>query len=166
MSVQRWVDVLRQDLTYAWRNLRRTPAFTAVAVTSLALAIGANTAVFGLAHSMLFALLPLPHADRLVMLQRSAARGLGSGFSAQEFRALHDAHGITLTRWFSTTSTPIETAGTFDYATPDLVDGSYFDVLGIRALRGRLITDDDVRTHAPVVAIPKAPGLPQHGTAH
>ena len=62
------MPILIDDLRLAARRLRRSPGFTAVAVISLALAIGANTAVFGLVDAELFAGLPLPGADRIVRL--------------------------------------------------------------------------------------------------
>src|SRR5438477_11559422 len=62
------IDVLRQDLRYGSRSLRRNPVFTTVAVGSIALGVGATTAVFGLIHSTLLARLPVPHPEQLVRL--------------------------------------------------------------------------------------------------
>src|SRR5690348_9496738 len=61
-------DSVRQDVTYAIRSLRKTPGFTAVAVLSLAIGIGANTTIFTLVNSVLLTALPFPGADRLVVL--------------------------------------------------------------------------------------------------
>src|SRR5687767_4130913 len=61
-----WLEHLAQDARYAWRAVRRSPAFTTVAVLSLALGIGANTMIFGIAYGMLFEPLPLPTPERLV----------------------------------------------------------------------------------------------------
>jgi putative ABC transport system permease protein len=66
MTILRVLDVLRQDARYGWRALLRSPAFTLTAVASLALGIGANTAIFGLVYAVLLEPLPLPRPDRLV----------------------------------------------------------------------------------------------------
>jgi predicted permease len=60
-------DEVRRDLAFAWRNLRSTPAFTIAALTTLAVAIGANTAIYSVVHSLLLAPLPFRDAERLVV---------------------------------------------------------------------------------------------------
>ena len=66
-----WLDDLRRDMAYALRMLVRAPAFAAVAVITLALSIGAVTAIFSVVDHVLVRSLPLPHADRLVRLYES-----------------------------------------------------------------------------------------------
>jgi putative ABC transport system permease protein len=71
----RWLDVLRQDVRYAMRTLSRTPAFTLAAVSTLALGIGATTAIFSVANAALLRPLPYPHADDLRTLRTTFTDG-------------------------------------------------------------------------------------------
>jgi predicted permease len=83
--IARWIDVLHQDLTYAWRSLRRQPGFTFVAVITLALGIGANAAIFSVIDAVLVRPLKTPDADRLVRLVN---RGRGGASSTASIRQL------------------------------------------------------------------------------
>src|SRR6266481_2024693 len=69
-----WIETLWQDLRYATRLLLRTPIFTSVAVLSLALGIGANTAIFSLIDAVLFESIPVRHPEQLVLLWEKAPR--------------------------------------------------------------------------------------------
>src|ERR1035441_3859937 len=72
-----WLDSAAKDLRYALRGLRRNPGFTAAAVLSLALGIGANTAIFSMYHALLLRMLPVSHPEQLVTLYRTGAWGTG-----------------------------------------------------------------------------------------
>src|SRR3954466_3662979 len=64
----RWIDALRRDIQYAARGLRRAPSFTAVAIATFAIGIGANTAMFTVVNGVLLRPLPFEHAEQLVLL--------------------------------------------------------------------------------------------------
>src|SRR5258708_4534058 len=67
--IPRWIDQASQDIRYGLRNLRRNPTFTLIAVLTLALGIGANTAIFSVGDAILLQALPYPDAERLVALR-------------------------------------------------------------------------------------------------
>src|SRR5215472_12007240 len=85
-----WCEALVQDLRYAVRLIRRTPGFTAVAVFTLGLGIGANTAIFGVVDAALLRPLPFPDADRLVRIfstRNGESLGNPSPFDMRDFDA-------------------------------------------------------------------------------
>ena len=73
MRLTRWLDELRNDLKFAFRQLKGSPAFTLVATLTLALGIGANSAIFALADATLLRPLPFGHPDRLVSIWEKSA---------------------------------------------------------------------------------------------
>jgi len=146
------LDAFLQDWRYSWRGLRHSPAFTMVAVTSLAVGIGANAAVFGLLDGLLLARLPVPTASRLVHLERDlGADGTDDRFSRAEFKALEA--GPLPVAMFASTFASVEIDGVVANASTDAVDGHYFDVLELRAERGRLISPADDEGAAPVAVV-------------
>ena len=81
------IDAAWKDWRYAWRGLGRSPLFATVAIVSLGLGIGANTAIFSIMHAVLLARLPVPAAHELVQLRRNqGAKGVDEGFSTAEVR--------------------------------------------------------------------------------
>lgn len=149
-----WLDPLGKDLRYAWRGLRRTPAFTAVAVLSLAIGIGANSAIFALLYSLLLQPLPVSHPEQLVQVQHTAGGAQSDAFSWNDYQALHRSPGFTsLTAIGSSGNVPLVVGSVSRSVSVDAVDGTFFSTIGLHALRGRLISPADERTRAPVVVI-------------
>ncbi|HYL05462.1 MAG TPA: ABC transporter permease [Thermoanaerobaculia bacterium] len=138
----RWLDQLRQDLRFAGRMLRRSPGFTAVAVVSLALGVGANTVAFSVVNALL--LKPLAIASPASVYTVEDRR-----FSTQSFpnyRDLRDRNtsfaGLAAYRQ---APMGVETADGARRVWGYLATGNYFDVLGIRPARGRFFHADDDR---------------------
>jgi putative ABC transport system permease protein len=146
---------LRQDAAHAVRQLRRAPGFTAVALLTLILAIGANTAIFSVVRAVLLRPLPYPSADRLAVLWGSVGdqpRYLLSFPDLEEWRARnHTFADVGVTRTQSVNLTGGEE--------PDRLIGCFITantlrLLGARAVIGRLFSDDETaRTSGQRVAV-------------
>ncbi len=151
-----WLESLAADIKYALRTLRHSPAFTTVVVLTLALGIGANTAIFSVIRGVL--LKPLPHrdGDRLVYLRQSA-QGPGQGsitFSVpevQDFRAGARSLGdiAEYSPWFGTLQ------GDNDAVRIDvgLVTGNFFEIMGLSPALGRLTSPSDDGKGVPPVTV-------------
>jgi predicted permease len=149
-----WLDALRQDVRYARRNLLRAPAFAAVAVLSLAIGIGANTAIFGLLYSLLFQPLPVSHPEQLVELQYNGRDGQTDRFSFSEYQSLRQSPGfMSLTALGDASGVTIAVGGVRRSVDVYAVDGNFFPTIGLRPVSGRLITAEDEAARAPVVVI-------------
>lgn len=152
-----WLDPLSHDLRYALRNLRRAPAFTAVAVLSLAIGIGANSAIFSLTYSILLRPLPLAHPEQLVDVQRASPDLPNDVFSYATYRSLRQSRGFaSVTALGGAAYVPIAAGTARDVVGVDAVDGNFFETIGLRPAMGRFITADDERSRTPVVVISDA----------
>jgi predicted permease len=153
-----------QDIRYAMRQLGKAPGFAAVAVITLALGIGANTAIFSLLDQALLRTLPVKDTDRLVILQ---SMGIFKGntssradenfyFSYPMYRNLRDRNsvfsGVLATLW---TQVGVQRRNESELVPAELVSGNYFDVLGVRPALGRVfVASDEVVPGAnPVVVL-------------
>ena len=164
-----WFEHLLQDLRFGLRMLARNPGFTIVAVLTLALGIGANTAIFTLINAVMLKALPVQKPEQLVLFGEGVRRGfvgLGSGqhydiFSYPLFEHLRDNNpsfeGIAAFRTeLDRLNVRPQGAGESEpaqLAWGRLVSGNYFSVLGIRAAQGRVLTPEDDRAEAPPAAV-------------
>ncbi|HYM00311.1 MAG TPA: ABC transporter permease, partial [Blastocatellia bacterium] len=136
------IEALRGDLTYAARMLRKNPGFAATAVLTLALGIGANTAIFSLCNAVLFKPLPYAEPDRLVMLSETDRDGRPGGVALANFVDWRDGSrsfsGMAALRASSFASSFILGGhGEASRLTGGDVSSSFFSVLGIRLMLGR-----------------------------
>jgi predicted permease len=145
------MSTLMQDLRYAVRTLTRTPAFTIVVVLTLALGIGANTAIFSLMDQVLLRLLPVKNPRELVQLDGPGTfRGRTTNertFSHPMYRDLRDrsdAFGGLVARAPATAT--LTYRGQTERVEAELISGNTFAVLGVQPALGRGLTDDDDRT--------------------
>lgn len=153
--------MIGQDLRYALRSVRSNPGFAALAVLSLGLGIGANTAIFTLIDQVLLRLLPVAKPQQLVALLGPGPRsGFSLGgpatFSYPMYRDLRDGNQSMsgmLARF--ATSVSFAYKGQTERVPAELVSGNYFDVLGVQPAIGRtLAPEDDVKPGAhPVIVL-------------
>jgi hypothetical protein len=135
------------DFRYALRTLQRSPGLAVVAVTSLALGIGANTAIFSLANAVILRSLPVQKPNELVVLRYVTKKGnIFDSFSYQDYLALREAPRV-LTALSATSSVEMNLASeeATERVPGQLVSGNYFPILGVRPRIGRLIGPEDDR---------------------
>ncbi len=143
------------DLRLAFRRLRQNPAFTAVAVLTLALGIGANTAIFSIINAALLRPLPVAHGSEIVSLNETLGGGTVPTLSFPNYRDLRDRNtvlaGMAAYRFVpASLGLPGHNQRLWGY----LVTGNYFDLLGVTAARGRLLSqEDDLRPGGHPVAV-------------
>jgi len=137
-----------QDLRYAFRTLCKAPLFTSVAVLSLALGIGANTAIFTLVNQLILQLLPVRDPEQLVLLTaRGSHYGSNTGGNAlsypmyQDFRDKNQVFQGMFCRFGNAFSLTYE--GRTELVSGELVSGNYFPVLGVGAALGRVFNAQD-----------------------
>jgi putative ABC transport system permease protein len=151
-----WIDSVWQDVRYALRTFRRSPAFTAVAVLTLALGIGINSTIFSLADGVLFRPLPYRDPGRLFLL---------SGVGPPEHVPVGVAHA-DIVEWKHRNHTCDDIAfvgslWTFRHADADRfgvvtgmpVSGNFFSVLGVHPVLGRMFSDGELRAGGEPVAV-------------
>jgi putative ABC transport system permease protein len=159
-----WLETGAQDLKYAARVLRKNPSFTLVAVLSLALGIGANTAIFQLINAIKLQSLPVPHADRIVDIRIDHhGKGKTGGFYGSRpmmtnplwERLRSDPRGIGRLFAWGTAGVDLADGGESRPARGLIVSGGLFDIAGVKPAAGRLLTaaDDTRGCGAPPVVL-------------
>jgi predicted permease len=161
-----WLEYLVQDICFGLRQLRKSPGFTSIALLSLALGIGANTAIFTLVNAILLRPLPVQNPNELVLIGDGRLQGLTFSVPVGQwglfsYPFFHDFRrqaisysGIAAVNSSQFVSKASVAGSAYQTTHIDLVSGSYFSVLGVPAFLGRnLIESDDNAPGAGPVAV-------------
>src|SRR5215813_11482951 len=161
MWLTRWLRDFVYDLRFSARSFLRSPSFTATAVLSLALGIGATTAIYSLVDQVVLRALPVDHPERLVLIDwngEQLAETLGSDNLmsypiCQDLQQQKQFFDGVLCR--ASTTINLSTGAEPRLTGAELVSGTYFSVLGVNPALGRLLTidDDKVTGTSPVVVL-------------
>ncbi len=150
------METLLQNLRYAFRTLRNSPGFAAVAILTLALGIGANTAIFSVVNAVLLQPLSYPHPDRLVELELSSPQGNGDVTSIPKFNVWREQTDV------------FDSVAAYDFSGPGInltggdrpelikgihVSADYFRVFGAPVALGRTFTPEEDRPGGPAVVV-------------
>jgi predicted permease len=146
------------DLRFATRQLRKSPGFLVVAVLTLALGIGANTAIFSVVNALMLRPLPYPEPDRLgaLITQYNSAKASGESNSVdgEMYEMARDqAPAVTVAAYSFPAGVNLEADRAVRYVIAQRVSAKYFDVLGTPPLLGRGFTKEDDLQHGPNVAV-------------
>ncbi len=167
------MHTLIQDLRYGFRMLLKQKGLTAIALLSLALGIGANTALFSVVDAMLLKMLPVHEPERLVLFRSVAPREFGVGgyngqsrtdpatgqrnmtsFAYQSYQRMREQQGpISDLFAFSEVSLNVNAGGQAELTNGQVVSGNYFTGLGVQPFLGRTLTDEDDKPGATPVAL-------------
>lgn len=151
-----WMESFTHDVRYALRTLRKSPGFTVTAVSVLALAIGANTAMFSVLNAVLLRPLPYPSPNQLVMLWNEVpSQGVREGRSAywnvEQWRS--QSHSFTDLAFFDGVSTTLMTADTAEKISAVRTSANLFALLGVQPVRGRIFSPEEAEQRQRVAMI-------------
>jgi predicted permease len=145
------IEEIARDVRFSTRQLRRSPGFALTAILTLALGLGANTAVFSLINGLLLRPLPVPHADELALIHIERSTDGQSGpdysFSSPLFRALEKRHDVfeDVAAFASQGKFQVRGADGNEQVPGSMVSGEFFSAMQIRPLLGRVLTPQDDR---------------------
>jgi len=156
--LSRFVEVAAQDIRYGMRSLRRNPGFALVIIITMALGIGANTAIFSVVNAVLLRPLPYTDGDKLVVLHhgpniQSDPTNNDVGFSAKEMDDYRQARSLSGVVEFHNMFFNLLGRAEPERLSTGVVSANYFDVLGVKPEHGRAFVEADDTPGAPAVLI-------------
>jgi hypothetical protein len=158
----RWLRDFAYDLRFSARSFLRSPSFTATAVLSLALGIGATTAIYSLVDQVVLHALPVHQPERLVLIDWKGYQATVNAFGSYNLMSYPICRDLQLQERFfdgvlcrAARTINLSTGGEHKPAAAEIVSGTYFSVLGVSPAVGRLLTNDDDQAPAasPVVVL-------------
>ncbi len=154
-----WPDALSRDFRYALRQLRKSPSFTITAVLTLALCIGANTAIYSIVDAVLFRPLPYPEPNRLVIIaihrQGRNRESLETGQLGRTWQIIHQSAVTLDTAVLSDDATGVNFVSLTGarYVKQQRVSAGFFRVLGVHPLLGREFDESEDHPGGPALAV-------------
>ena len=149
-----WLETFLQDVRWGLRQLRRNPGFAVAAVLTLALGIGANTAIFSLIYAILLRTLPVSHPESLVVLASFSRNGRVGDFGYPDFRIIRDGNrtfdGVLAAS--SLRCIDVGMGAETEIALRKIVSTNYFSVLGVQPLLGRTFDSQDETLQVVVIS--------------
>jgi putative ABC transport system permease protein len=153
VDVARWLESSIADVRYALRSLRANPVFSTIAILSLALGIGANSAVFSLTNAVVLRSLPVADPEGLLQVTHEGAAPPEPIFTNPQWEQIRDRRDILAESFaYNSTHLDLSSGGESRSVRGAWVSGSFFDVLGVRAAAGRLLEPSDDFRGCPAVA--------------
>jgi predicted permease len=148
------MEGLMDDIRYGFRMLRKSPGFTTVAILTLALGIGANTAVFSVVNGVLLSSLPFHDSDKLITLFESKPNFKQGSISYPNFLDWQrDNRSFTAMTAYRPTSLSLTGTGEAEQVRGEMVSANFFSTLGIKLAMGRMFTPDEDQLGAGPVAV-------------
>jgi len=155
VKASRFIEALGQDVRFSLRVLRRNPGFTVTALLTLALGIGANTAIFCVIYGVLLRPLPYKDGNRLVVLNQQARLNNANslGFSVKEFEDYRDQNKTMEMVEHHAMSFILYGRGEPERVQTSVVSANFFDVLGVKPILGRTFVPDDEKPGGDAVLV-------------
>src|SRR6266581_1317902 len=152
---QLWWDNLGQDLRFGLRMLRRNPGFTVTVILTLALSIGANTAIFSIVNALILKSLPYSHPERMGTIYTQITGSVASDerhkLNGEQWELLRDDVPALLSAVSSprTSGINLQANSHVEYVHDGRISAHYFDVLAVQPMMGRNFSEDEDRPHGP-----------------
>ena len=149
-----WLERIAQDLRYALRGMLRKPAFALIVIATLAVGIGANTAIFSAVYAVLLKPLPFPHGERMTVLGESSGKADGISVTWLNFDHWRkENHSFEAMAAYVSTDLTLTGRGEAMLTHAGVVTSEFFPLTGVRPVLGRLLTASDSEPQSPETVV-------------